>query len=87
MQKVNSLSLQDRFSAFKAEEDPGVFSNEASGPTDADPCKTTRRKRQVIVAGDSLLQGAEETICQSDLLSKEFCCLWVPGFRMLWMDY
>lgn len=46
------LQLQNWFTALKAEE---VLSSEAPEATDAEPCKTTRMKRQVIVVGNSLL--------------------------------
>jgi len=47
------------------------------------PCITTtstRKKRWVIVVGDTLLKGTEGSICQTDPPLREVCCL--PGARV-----
>uniref|UniRef100_A0A8C8RI01 C2H2-type domain-containing protein n=1 Tax=Pelusios castaneus TaxID=367368 RepID=A0A8C8RI01_9SAUR len=41
---------------------------------------TPRRKRRVVVVGDSLLRGMEAPICRPDKASREVCCL--PGARI-----
>ena len=41
---------------------------------------STRKKRQVIAVGDSLLRGTEGPICQTDPPLREVCCL--PGARV-----
>jgi len=38
---------------------------------------SAKKKRRVIVIGDSLLRGTEGLICQPDSSHKEVCCL--PG--------
>ncbi|XP_075768762.1 uncharacterized protein LOC142821506 [Pelodiscus sinensis] len=44
------------------------------------PATTARRKRRVVVVGDSLLRGTEAPICRPDSSSREVCCL--PGARI-----
>jgi len=41
---------------------------------------STRKKRRVIVVGDSLLKGTEGPICRTDPSHWEVCCL--PGARV-----
>jgi len=41
---------------------------------------SARRKRRVIVIGDSLLRGTEGPICRLDPSHREVCCL--PGARV-----
>ncbi|KAK4822673.1 hypothetical protein QYF61_019040 [Mycteria americana] len=41
---------------------------------------STRKRRRVIVVGDSLLKGTEGPICRTDPPLREFCCL--PGARV-----
>lgn len=64
-----------RSTALKAEEEPDVLSREASGQTDPEPCRSTRRKQWVTVMGESLLQGMDTPICQPNLLSRGVWCL------------
>lgn len=52
-------------------EGPGTL--EASNPAKPESCSSTRRKQQVIIVGDFLLQGMETTICEADLLCREVC--------------
>lgn len=40
----------------------------------------TRKARNVLVIGDSLLRGTEAPICRPDDFSREVCCL--PGARI-----
>lgn len=44
------------------------------------PRKTTRKKRQATVPGDSLLWGTQAPVCQTKKSSREVCCL--PGARI-----
>ncbi|XP_068782230.1 uncharacterized protein [Struthio camelus] len=74
------LPLKNKFSALQAEEELGMAPREATGLADPVPCRNPRKKRRVIVVGDSLLQGTEAPICRPDLLSREVCCL--PGARI-----
>jgi len=39
-----------------------------------------KKKRRVIVIGDSLLKGTEDPICRPDPSHREACCL--PGARV-----
>jgi len=39
-----------------------------------------KKKRSVIVRGDSLLNGTEGPVCQPDPFHREVCCL--PGTRV-----
>lgn len=64
-----ALQLWNRFRGSVAEEGLG-----ASEPAEPEPHWSTRRKRQVIVLSNSLLQGTEAPICHPDLLSREACC-------------
>ncbi|KAK4810556.1 hypothetical protein QYF61_004519 [Mycteria americana] len=41
---------------------------------------STRKRRRVIVVGDSLLKGTEGPICRTEPLLREVCCL--PGARV-----
>ena len=41
---------------------------------------SARKKRWVVVIGDSLLKGAEGPICRQDSLRREVCC--IPGARV-----
>lgn len=66
------LQLWNRFRVSLAEQGLG-----ASDPAEPEPRWSTRRKLQVIVLSDSLLQGTEAPVCRPDLLSQEVCCL--PG--------
>ncbi|XP_073435803.1 uncharacterized protein [Dendrobates tinctorius] len=39
-----------------------------------------KKKRRVVVMGDSLLRGTEAAICRPDITSREMCCL--PGAKI-----
>ncbi|XP_075208143.1 uncharacterized protein LOC142313042 [Anomaloglossus baeobatrachus] len=39
-----------------------------------------KKKRRVVVMGDSLLRGTEAAICRPDMTSREMCCL--PGAKI-----
>jgi len=41
---------------------------------------SAKKKRRVIVIGDSLLRGTEGLICRPDPSNREVCCL--PGARV-----
>lgn len=58
--KVSGLSLQNRSTDLKAEEEPDVHSSETSGSSDPDPWYSTSSRWWGMVVGDSLLQGTEE---------------------------
>lgn len=73
------LQLHNRFTVFIANEKLGALSNGASLMAWPDPLRTTRRKQQVIVVGESLLQGMEDL---HDLSSMEACC--ELTVRILW---
>lgn len=45
------LQLKNRFSTLAADEGLGTLSNEASELAKPEPCSSTRRKWQVIIAG------------------------------------
>jgi len=48
------------------------------GMSQSAPCimtAPTKKKRRVIVTGDSLLKGTEGPICQPDPSHREVCCL------------
>ena len=56
---AHDLQLHNRFAALIANEELGVTSDGASPVADSEPFGTTRRKWQVIMVGDSLLQGTK----------------------------
>ena len=76
-----ALELEDRVN-----EDQGVgeaLCREVPRLSWAAPCILTaseKRKRRVIVVGDSLLRGTEGPICSPDPCHREVCCL--PGARL-----
>ena len=78
------LKLLNRFTAVKAEEELGVLSSRVSGPTDPEPQRSTRRKRQLIAVDDSLLKGTEApdpTCC-----IEKFAAAQGLRSRLLWND-
>ncbi|MCQ4187457.1 SGNH/GDSL hydrolase family protein [Klebsiella pneumoniae] len=79
------VPLQNRFAALQTEEVRPSTSGEAREPCKvARPARVitsaTKKKRRVVVVGDSLLTGTEAPICRPDALSREVCCL--PGARI-----
>ena len=59
-----NLQLQNRFSALIANKSLGPLLKKAPKPAKLEPCRSTRRKQQVIVMGDSLLSETKAPICQ-----------------------
>lgn len=76
----NCLQLQNRVTMHKAEEKPGMPTSKEPDPPNVKLCKSTRKKRQVIRVGDSLLLQMEAPMCQPNQSSAEVCCL--PGTRV-----
>ncbi|KAM9663018.1 uncharacterized protein ACIBXB_016421 [Morphnus guianensis] len=76
LNRYGALELEDR-----ASEDQGVdevLSREVPRPSQAAPrilTSSEKRKRRVIVVGDSLLRGTEGPICRPDPSHREVCCL------------
>jgi len=77
------LPLSNRYGALECEgptnedagEDPSrVF----PGMSQSAPCITTawaKKKKEIIIIGDSLLRGTEGPICRPDPAHREVCCL------------
>ncbi|KAK4826596.1 hypothetical protein QYF61_010358 [Mycteria americana] len=86
----SQVPLHNRYEAVQVEpnndEDNGSSSLEVwlrlSRPTPCVKTASIKKKRQVILIGDSLLKGTEGSICRPDPLLREVCCLpgaWVKG--------
>ena len=78
--KYGALELEDQVNEDQVVDE--ALSREVLRPSQAAPCILTaseRRKRRVIVIGDSRLRGTEGPICRPDPSHREFCCLLGPG--------
>jgi len=84
------LPLSNRYGALECKGPATEYVGEGEGPSgglprmsQSAPCITTasaKKKRTVIVIGDSLLRGTEGPICRPDPSHKEVYCL--PGARV-----
>lgn len=75
------LQLQNRFIGLAGEKELGGPWNGASLVAKPEPLRPITIKQQVTVVADSLLQATEAPTCQSNLSSREVCCLLVAHTR------
>lgn len=84
----SQLPLNNRYEVLELQGqvngDGGVdLSSESPRACHSPPClrtSSTKKKRRVIVVGDSLLRGTEGPICRPDPSHREVCCL--PGAQI-----
>ncbi|RMB89236.1 hypothetical protein DUI87_34385 [Hirundo rustica rustica] len=85
---LSQVPLQNRYEALDLEGqlddlEENCLPIEAPNYDSSERCITTskiKKKRRVIVVGDSLQRGTEGPICQRDPSHREVCCL--PGARV-----
>uniref|UniRef100_A0A672URF4 SGNH hydrolase-type esterase domain-containing protein n=1 Tax=Strigops habroptila TaxID=2489341 RepID=A0A672URF4_STRHB len=79
----SDVPTQNRFAVLQeANEKAPTTPNEhpADAPVKRITTGASRKKRRVIVVGDSTLKGTEALICRPDPVSREVCCL--PGAQI-----
>ncbi|XP_075769327.1 uncharacterized protein LOC142821635 isoform X1 [Pelodiscus sinensis] len=80
----STVLLHNRYTLLSAGDKESPPTVEETRPcttkVEQSPATTARRKRRVVVVGDSLLRGTEAPICRPDSSSREVCCL--PGARI-----
>ncbi|XP_053898073.1 cytosolic Fe-S cluster assembly factor NUBP1 isoform X1 [Malaclemys terrapin pileata] len=73
--------VDDTSEGREQKENPSIGRHEMHCPKDGGFTATTpKRRRRVVVVGDSLLRGTESSICHPDRENREVCCL--PGARI-----
>lgn len=78
------LQLRNRFIALKVEEELSVLSSKASGLTDPEHHRSTRRKWQVIAVVTPCCRGLRPPTIDLIYHLKKFAACWAPTSGMLW---